>query len=84
MRECEECGEQIPAARLKVVPNTTMCVPCQEKNDVFRVRAVITQNEEGDNEIGGIVRDKASWDKLETYREIEQKRKRRRRLLTKG
>jgi len=26
---CEECGQQIPAARLKALPFTTLCVQCQ-------------------------------------------------------
>jgi phage/conjugal plasmid C-4 type zinc finger TraR family protein len=27
---CEECGEKIPEARLKAVPNANCCVRCQE------------------------------------------------------
>ena len=30
MKKCEECGEKIPAARLKAVPNTPYCVKCAE------------------------------------------------------
>jgi RNA polymerase-binding transcription factor len=36
---CEECGEPIPTERLLIVPEATLCVPCQrelEKLDHFR------------------------------------------------
>ena len=28
---CEDCGEDIPAERLKIVPGAVRCVLCQEK-----------------------------------------------------
>jgi RNA polymerase-binding transcription factor DksA len=30
---CNECGEPIPAKRLKIVPWATCCVPCQDRTD---------------------------------------------------
>lgn len=30
-RFCEDCEEQIPLARVKVVPHCTRCVECQER-----------------------------------------------------
>jgi DnaK suppressor protein len=30
---CEECGEPIPAARLMVLPDATLCVPCQSRQE---------------------------------------------------
>lgn len=36
---CEECGNPIPAARLMIVPETSLCVSCQralEKSDQMR------------------------------------------------
>jgi len=30
---CEECGEPIPVARLMVLPEATLCVPCQSKQE---------------------------------------------------
>jgi phage/conjugal plasmid C-4 type zinc finger TraR family protein len=30
-RICEDCGNPIPAARLKVNPQATRCIGCQEK-----------------------------------------------------
>ncbi|MGD0152635.1 MAG: TraR/DksA C4-type zinc finger protein [Thermacetogeniaceae bacterium] len=40
---CEHCGDQIPEARLEAVPETTLCVHCQEIRDAedkFRIRPV--------------------------------------------
>ena len=31
--DCEDCGEQIPAARRKALPTATRCVGCQEISD---------------------------------------------------
>lgn len=28
---CEECGSQIPDERLSIIPEATLCVPCQQK-----------------------------------------------------
>jgi len=33
LRECEECGVEIPAARRKAVPGVRLCVNCQEAED---------------------------------------------------
>lgn len=30
---CDECGEQIPEARRKVMPGARMCIACQEASD---------------------------------------------------
>ena len=30
-RFCKTCGEEIPAGRLKIVPDATQCVQCKEK-----------------------------------------------------
>ncbi|MCO6436500.1 MAG: TraR/DksA C4-type zinc finger protein [Phycisphaerae bacterium] len=27
---CADCGKRIPAARLRIIPDATRCVPCQE------------------------------------------------------
>ena len=29
-KKCKYCGEKIPAIRLKIIPNTDMCVKCAE------------------------------------------------------
>lgn len=34
--ECAECGEEIPAKRLRVIPWAMYCVPCQERMDGHR------------------------------------------------
>jgi len=31
--ECEECGDEIPEARRRVVPGVQLCVFCQEKHE---------------------------------------------------
>jgi DnaK suppressor protein len=30
---CEDCGDKIPAARLKAYPQATRCIECQEKKE---------------------------------------------------
>lgn len=30
---CEDCGNTIPAARLKAVPNATLCLKCKEDRE---------------------------------------------------
>lgn len=70
---CSECEDEIPRERLRIVPNTTLCVVCQEDDDVFRTRAVIVQNEEGDNEIGGFINDRDKWERFASYKDKKQK-----------
>lgn len=31
MRECEDCGEEIPALRLEVKPDARTCIDCQHQ-----------------------------------------------------
>ncbi|MCY2966651.1 MAG: TraR/DksA family transcriptional regulator [Planctomycetota bacterium] len=31
---CEVCGDAIPAARLKAIPNTTVCIDCRQKQEL--------------------------------------------------
>jgi len=33
LRECEECGKPIPAARREAVPGVRLCVSCQAERD---------------------------------------------------
>lgn len=37
--ECEECGEEIPAARRKALPGVRLCVACQRERDKEREAA---------------------------------------------
>ena len=30
---CESCGEPVPFERLKIIPETTRCIPCQNEED---------------------------------------------------
>jgi hypothetical protein len=34
VRICVDCGQEIPLARLKAIPETTLCRECREKDDV--------------------------------------------------
>lgn len=34
--ECEQCGEDIPAARRKAVPGVQLCIYCQTKLERFK------------------------------------------------
>ncbi len=31
--KCEMCGEKIPRLRLKILPNTTLCVSCAAEDE---------------------------------------------------
>ena len=44
---CEDCGGQIPAARLRAIPSASVCVECQEKREWRR------QAENPDAQTGG-------------------------------
>lgn len=33
-KTCEECGKRISKARLKAIPDATLCVRCREVQDV--------------------------------------------------
>jgi phage/conjugal plasmid C-4 type zinc finger TraR family protein len=38
LRQCAECGEEIPEARRSAVPGVRLCLPCQEAQDEDAVR----------------------------------------------
>ena len=38
VRLCDECGEPIPAKRLKALPNTRLCVECAEDQERDKAR----------------------------------------------
>ena len=33
LRDCEECGEEIPAARREAVPGVRLCIACQAERE---------------------------------------------------
>ena len=33
LRNCEECGAEIPEARRRAVPGARLCIPCQDAAD---------------------------------------------------
>lgn len=38
-RECADCGEPIPAARLRLVPGAVLCIECQRDREGVRGHA---------------------------------------------
>jgi len=47
MTKCEECDEEIDARRMKALPTTKVCVPCQqdrESNGRFRLHKLDVQS----------------------------------------
>ena len=46
LRDCEECGENIPEPRRKAVPGVRLCVQCQEAFDTEQA-AVAGYNRRG-------------------------------------
>ncbi len=41
--ECEDCGNPIPAERLKYIPNAACCVTCQSVRDT-KIRRFVCRN----------------------------------------
>jgi RNA polymerase-binding transcription factor len=31
--KCDDCGQAIPAARLRILPSATRCIACQQRNE---------------------------------------------------
>ena len=46
LRQCEECGNEIPAARREAVPGVRLCLACQAERDRER-KAVSGYNRRG-------------------------------------
>lgn len=67
MKNCKVCGQEIPAGRVKALPNTTTCV--QHSNaDKFVANIISYGNPESDlNQEIEIIRSKDIADQLETY-----------------
>jgi len=56
-RECEDCDDPIPEARLIALPNTTKCVSCvEESGDVFRYKGIREAVTESSKHLGGCER----------------------------
>jgi phage/conjugal plasmid C-4 type zinc finger TraR family protein len=47
LTHCEECGEEIPAARREAVPGVRLCVPCQSEHDRDQSSALALYNRRG-------------------------------------
>lgn len=71
MKNCKVCGQEIPAGRVKALPNTTTCV--QHSNaDKFVANIISYGNPESDiNQEIEIIRSKDIADQLETYYKLQ-------------
>ena len=49
--ECEDCGNQIPAARRAALPGAHTCVPCQQERDKRPVRSPINRRGSKDSQL---------------------------------
>jgi hypothetical protein len=46
-RDCDECGEPIPAARIKLLPGVRACAPCAEELERQARRPKVTAPQTG-------------------------------------
>ncbi|WP_324807373.1 DksA/TraR family C4-type zinc finger protein [Sphingomonas sp. LY29] len=49
--ECDDCGEDIPAARRKALPSARTCIACQAKRDAARVASGINRRGSKDSQL---------------------------------
>lgn len=67
MAYCEECGDQIPPKRLRLVPTAKRCVDCQSTEDVFKYKMKTV----GYNEEPTIARTEDHWKVLEKQKKVK-------------
>jgi len=48
---CDECGDPIPAARRKALPNARTCVRCQSERDAVRQMSGINRRGSKDSQL---------------------------------
>ena len=51
LQECEDCGEEIPAARRKALPSARTCVKCQSERDASIVSIGINRRGSKDSQL---------------------------------
>lgn len=67
-RDCDNCGEPIPSARLKLVPNTRECVKCKsEKGDDFKWRMKTINRDDEPT----IAKDEKTWNKIKKQKQLK-------------
>ena len=64
---CEDCGEEIPDRRLKLIPSTIRCVICQSLNDIFKYKMKTV----GFGDEPTIARDKETWEVLKKQKKVK-------------
>jgi hypothetical protein len=67
-RDCERCGNPIPAARLGVLPNTRLCIECSEAIGGDYKTVVIAENTHGKS--GSMKKNYGSWKVKRKLRDI--------------
>lgn len=65
-RLCEDCGEPIAPARLKVLPNTRLCIECAEDLEA----EMKARQARGEYEFQGVEQDEESL--VETLRDLTE------------
>ena len=50
-KECDDCGEAIPARRRKAVPGVRTCVACQSERDAQVVHSAINRRGSKDSQL---------------------------------
>jgi phage/conjugal plasmid C-4 type zinc finger TraR family protein len=51
LETCEDCGEEIPAARRRALPGARTCVPCQSARDARTVHGTINRRGSKDSQL---------------------------------
>ncbi|MBV1690338.1 DksA/TraR family C4-type zinc finger protein [Novosphingobium sp. G106] len=51
LENCEDCGEEIPAARRKALPGARTCVPCQSARDKLPTFSAINRRGSKDSQL---------------------------------
>lgn len=64
---CIECNIDIPLARLKLVPSTTLCALCKTYEDDFKFRMKTV----GFNDEPTIAKTRQSWDLLKKQKAVK-------------
>jgi hypothetical protein len=67
-RDCERCGEPIPAKRLEVLPDTRLCLECSQAIGGDFKTYVIAENTHGKS--GSMKKNYGSWKVKRKLRDI--------------
>lgn len=65
-RNCDNCNEPIPSARLKLIPNAKLCVSCKSENDEFKWKMKTINRDDEPT----IAKDQKTWDKIKKQKQL--------------